>query len=158
MTTSLLGDRLKAARAKAGLTQEALAEAVNAHKFTISKWERGATTPGKPSDYVAISKATGVSITWLRDGKGSVDDPYVAPVEEARRLREANLSSHVVSVGTGSGKTDWFFIANMAVRVLGMEPTIKPERLARVMELGITMASKGTLDDEVVATILRLVT
>ena len=161
---STIGSRIKEARSKAGLTQVALANAVHAHKFTVSKWERGETAPGKPSDYVAIAKVCDVAIPWLKDSDGSVNDSYVPPVEEGRRLRENRMLSssthgtgHAISMATGSGKTDWGLVAYMATKLLQMEPGIGAERLGRVMELGYAMAARGPLDDELLATILKAV-
>ena len=39
------GDKIAAYRKLAGLSQDALADLTDTHKLTISKWERGLTTP-----------------------------------------------------------------------------------------------------------------
>ena len=39
------GDKIAAYRKLAGLSQDELASSTNSHKLTISKWERGLTTP-----------------------------------------------------------------------------------------------------------------
>lgn len=41
-----LGKELKAAREKAGMTQEQAAQAIGATQLTISNWELGKKTPG----------------------------------------------------------------------------------------------------------------
>jgi DNA-binding XRE family transcriptional regulator len=155
MSESVVGNRIKQARVKALLTQEGLADLVSAHKFTVSKWERGETSPGKPSDYVAIAKACNVSHEWLKNGVGSVNDPYAPVYEEGRRHRESQTS---VSGFFGSGKTNsWLVIANLMSMIVEQERSIKPERLAKVLELGCAMAERAPLDNQLVATILRMV-
>jgi len=163
MTNSVVGDRIKQARTKAGLTQVQLGEAVHAHKFTVSKWERGDTSPGKPSDYLAIAKACGVSINWLRDGKGTIEDPYVAPANEDRRLREQRITApHGQAMKVGqiqSGKTNSYqWVAALAAKLLRLDPSLQEDRLARILELGSAMAERGgQIDDEMCITLLRMV-
>ena len=158
MSTSVVGDRIKKSREKAGLTQVQLAKAMSVHKFTVSKWERGETSPQKPSDYVALAKTLNVPIGWIRDGKGSANDPYVPPVEEARRIRESKGDLGRTSNRTCGEECNWLLLAELAVKALGLEPKIQTERLARVLELGQAMAAKGAQPDgEMVATILRMV-
>lgn len=43
-----LGGRLRTARRSAGLTQKQLAEALGVESITVSRWERGVTTPSLP--------------------------------------------------------------------------------------------------------------
>jgi transcriptional regulator with XRE-family HTH domain len=43
-----LGARLRTARRSAGLTQRQLAEAIGVESITVSRWERGVTTPSLP--------------------------------------------------------------------------------------------------------------
>ena len=43
-----VGDRLRTARRSAGLTQKQLAEALGVESITVSRWERGVTTPSLP--------------------------------------------------------------------------------------------------------------
>jgi DNA-binding transcriptional regulator YiaG len=42
---SVLGDRIKAARKKTGLSQEKFAEKFHVSAVTVSNWERGGTVP-----------------------------------------------------------------------------------------------------------------
>ena len=43
-----VGGRLRIARRSAGLTQKQLAEALGVEAITVSRWERGVTTPSLP--------------------------------------------------------------------------------------------------------------
>lgn len=43
-----VGDRLRLARRSAGLTQKQLAEELEVDSITVSRWERGVTTPSLP--------------------------------------------------------------------------------------------------------------
>ena len=43
-----VGGRLRTARRSAGLTQRQLAEALGVESITVSRWERGVTTPSLP--------------------------------------------------------------------------------------------------------------
>jgi transcriptional regulator with XRE-family HTH domain len=43
-----VGGRLRTARRSAGLTQKQLAEALDVESITVSRWERGVTSPSLP--------------------------------------------------------------------------------------------------------------
>jgi transcriptional regulator with XRE-family HTH domain len=43
-----VGDRLRTARRSAGLTQKQLADDLGVESVTVSRWERGVTTPSLP--------------------------------------------------------------------------------------------------------------
>ena len=43
-----VGGRLRTARRSAGLTQKQLAEALSVESITVSRWERGVTSPSLP--------------------------------------------------------------------------------------------------------------
>ena len=43
-----MGGRLRTARRSAGLTQKQLAEQLGVESITVSRWERGVTTPSLP--------------------------------------------------------------------------------------------------------------
>lgn len=69
-----LGERLKKLRGDAGLTQSGLADKLNVHIQTVSKWERGKTLPDV-SSLGAIADALGVPLESLlgdESGRGSV--------------------------------------------------------------------------------------
>src|SRR2546426_12374702 len=67
----MIGDRLKLARRKAGLSLRDLAAAME-NKVTaqaIGKYERGESTPSS-GVLLALSKALGVSLNYLMDTQG----------------------------------------------------------------------------------------
>jgi len=59
-----LGRQISAARAKAGLTQVALAAAAGVAPMTVSRYERGEMEPGALT-LGAIATACGISADWL---------------------------------------------------------------------------------------------
>lgn len=87
-----IGERFRAAREHAGLSQGALAErcATQGHSVSrgqIAKLEVGERVNPRASDAAAIAKATGVRLPWLLDGQGSMlgdtAEPDSSPLEGA---------------------------------------------------------------------------
>ena len=59
------GERLRAARKKAGLRQDALAAMIGCHRLTVTKWETGKQTP---SMYLhELCSVLGVKPQYLQD-------------------------------------------------------------------------------------------
>jgi transcriptional regulator with XRE-family HTH domain len=77
----LIGDNVKAARFKANLTQEGLAELASVHWQTISNIENG-KFPVLVTTFARISQALGVSASRLLDG---LPEPNQARLERARK-------------------------------------------------------------------------
>lgn len=79
------GDRLKAARTHAGITQAALAAKIgNISQANISHLE---TSSGNGSEYtVQFAIECGVSPLWLATGKGEMLGNYTTSDEMVRRL------------------------------------------------------------------------
>lgn len=80
--TALIGDRIRAAREKAGLSQRELADQIpgKADGGQVSKWERG---EHRPSDDTlkAIAQALGRDIAWFHSrepDKSHTPDPFAA--------------------------------------------------------------------------------
>lgn len=59
-------ERLRDARERASLTQEALAERVGASRRSYIGWEQGHHSPN-PRFVRALSDELGVTVPWLRD-------------------------------------------------------------------------------------------
>ena len=59
-----MGVRLRTARRSAGLTQKQLAEALGVESITVSRWERGVTTPSLPR-LRRIAEITGTTVSDL---------------------------------------------------------------------------------------------
>lgn len=68
--------RLKAARKRAGISQERLAEIVGKTKGAVGNWETGENQPG-PDTLRKVAAAVGQSVDYLLTGEGG----YVASIE-----------------------------------------------------------------------------
>lgn len=64
-----LGQRIRAARKGAHLSQVSLAAKIGVAQRTISMWETDKTSP-RLADGVSIALATGVELLWLATGLG----------------------------------------------------------------------------------------
>ena len=74
-----LAQRIRLARRKAKLSQEALAKLLGLQRSAVSNWE--SANPAQPAmaNLIAVAKATNVSLDWLATGKGSMHaghDPH----------------------------------------------------------------------------------
>ncbi len=82
-----LGERIRAARAEKGWKQKHLAAQVDVEPITVSRWERGATSP----DLEVISQvaeATGKPLSYfVGDGGRAGDGEQVRPRWKRRRAR-----------------------------------------------------------------------
>lgn len=67
-----LAQRIRQARRKEKLSQEALAKLLGVQRSAVSNWE--SVNPAKPAmtNLIAIAKATSVSLEWLATGQGSM--------------------------------------------------------------------------------------
>ena len=59
-----VGGRLRTARRSAGLTQKQLADELGVESITVSRWERGATSPSLPR-LRRIAELTGTTVSDL---------------------------------------------------------------------------------------------
>lgn len=65
--------RLKEARGRAGLSQQALADNAGVTRETVCKWERGQKMPCG-YNMVILADALNVSVGWLVAGEGKAHD------------------------------------------------------------------------------------
>lgn len=72
------GSRIKQARLKAGLTQAALARAINTTERNIIRWETSANQP-RIASVAAIAHATEHSIDYFLTPEGEEDDEEADP-------------------------------------------------------------------------------
>lgn len=84
---SPLGPRIRSARADKGWKQKHLAAAVSVEPITVSRWERGATTPDLDA-LGLVAEATGKPLSFFVDQQPSAADKgsletAVGRVEEA---------------------------------------------------------------------------
>ena len=96
-----LCEKIYYCRKKAGLSQDALAEAVGVSRQAISKWELGAAVP-ETTKLVPLAAALGVSVDWLLSEEG--------PEEEADSSQEYDPGCFTYEDGAQSrprGDPDW---------------------------------------------------
>ena len=82
-----LGDRIRAARADLGWKQKHLAAEVRVEPITVSRWERGATTPDLDT-LRAVAQATGKPLVYFVSGEDAVAPP-LAHDETTGRIEDA---------------------------------------------------------------------
>lgn len=71
-----LGERIKLARLKAGVTKSALSKAARVSPSAVTQWENGDTKTLKSASLLAAAKALNVNYDWLATGKGdAVSEP-----------------------------------------------------------------------------------
>jgi len=96
-----LSDRLKAARANAGLSQAALARAVGLTQQAVAALERADTASSRR--LAEIARALNVSIDWLAFGEGSPTPVYTpAPDDGASDYTDVIGYSQAVGLGAGA--------------------------------------------------------
>lgn len=64
-----IGRRIKAARTKAGLTQQALADALGISRVSVTQWE-GDTTKPDGDNIQRLPEILGGSVDWFYSGRG----------------------------------------------------------------------------------------
>lgn len=77
-------ERFKAARRHAGLTQQALADAIGISQAAVNQMESGLIGSFKIAHAFAFEKATGVRAEWVATGKGDKFAPGGAGSPEDR--------------------------------------------------------------------------
>ena len=76
MGYNLFGDRLRALRKQAGLTQQEVAEKLSVHRTAYTKYETSGVMPD-PLGLVVLADLFGVSVDYLV-GRDHVNEPLVA--------------------------------------------------------------------------------
>ena len=82
-----VGGRLRTARRASGLTQKQLAEALGVESITVSRWERGVTTPSLPR-LRRIAEITETSVSDLVRSPDSVTAQAAELAELRKELAE----------------------------------------------------------------------
>jgi transcriptional regulator with XRE-family HTH domain len=78
-----VGARLRAARRGAGLTQKQLAQALGVDSITVSRWERGVTSPSLPRlGRIAEVTATSIGDLVRNADAATADDAELAAIRE----------------------------------------------------------------------------
>lgn len=122
-----LGDRLRAARKKAAMTQKKLAGLIGVERATISQWEIGQHLPGRDS-LLSFAEHTGVRVDDLvkdeiNDNHAEMplaDQPKVDMINTESEVRVADvpeplprsMPKNVPVFGAAAGATEGEFILN----------------------------------------------
>lgn len=97
-----LGDRIRAARADLGWKQKHLAAEVSVEPITVSRWERGATTPDLDT-LRAVAQATGKPLGYFVAGEDAAatvfgGDDRVGRIEDALDRIEAQQEQLLAAI------------------------------------------------------------
>lgn len=85
-----IGERLRWAREKAGVTQQVAADALGISKSAVSQWERNETSPSTDNLREA-ARVYQVLLHWLISGGVEAKDSSIAPPPAQTQRREAAL-------------------------------------------------------------------
>src|SRR3954464_14806157 len=83
-----LGEKIKAARAGKGWKQKHLAAEVDVEPITVSRWERGATTPDLDVLRL-VADATGRPLSYFVDEPGAPEAPTGELTGRVDRLEQS---------------------------------------------------------------------
>jgi len=89
----IIGERVRQARIRAGLTQEKLAQKSQISTVTISRLERGATEYPRRAELTQIAAALGLDVDELMEvSLSSVDQPETTADDEGPSDDEINAA------------------------------------------------------------------
>ena len=88
-----IGDRIRIARERLGLTQSDVARELKVKPQTVQQWESGQTSP-RPKRIHKLAEVLKVSDVWLLTGQGPMraDAPRKAPAESMLAYLEGRVS------------------------------------------------------------------
>ena len=92
-----LCDRIRAARADLGWKQKHLAAEVHVEPITVSRWERGATTPDLDT-LRAVAQATGRPVTYFVAGGEQTFPVYVWGIARVSVPPQVNVVASAIFV------------------------------------------------------------
>ncbi len=136
--SSEIRDRIKLAREKTGLSQEAAAEKANVTQSTWSLWEGGTIPRG--GNRVRIGLALGVNPEWLRTGEGpmELDTARIHPMTR-RSFEAAHLGVVDEVLMDESAKALEGYLELMQISMGFVERTQMAARVYReVLRLGLS--------------------
>ena len=87
-----LNERVREARHKAGLTQEALAGELGVSRSAVAQWEMERGTAPSVENLIALARRSGMAFEYLATGRGGPDcgPPLLAVAEETPVYRHLN--------------------------------------------------------------------
>jgi transcriptional regulator with XRE-family HTH domain len=102
-TRTVVGERIRQARADRGWKQKNLAAEVSVEPITVSRWERGATTPDLQV-LGRVAEATGKPLSYFvgDDGEARAESTLDSAADriEAAALRVAEASERMAAVAS----------------------------------------------------------
>lgn len=130
---STLGERIRAARTRANISQEELARRVGVGKNVVSRWETGQSDL-RADNLRSVTHELGVSADWLLDGKeqsgtGPIEDPvhwgeFLEHYPQIGDLSPSELSGiRDFAARTGLQPRSWIDYAKIADIVLTASPS-----------------------------------
>ncbi len=108
-----LSERLRVARSRKGLSQEALARSIDASLAAVRQWESGRSAPAEEATLRKLAGALDVSAAWLLGLDGESDQPQgervmVDAAVAALRRAAARLQEIVVpNLATPPDSAEW---------------------------------------------------
>ena len=84
-----IGERIKAVRKAAKMTQQDFATAIDVKRLAVAAWEQGQKQPGKARLYVIAAKFN-VDLDWLQTGEGEMRKP---PKPETPASKAADIET-----------------------------------------------------------------
>lgn len=78
-----MGERIRRARRRAGISQAQLADAVRVRRSAVSNWESAAEVHPTMVNLAAIAQACNVSLDWLGTGRGAMSVDTLDDVQAA---------------------------------------------------------------------------
>lgn len=125
VSKAIIGERIRAGRRRAGMSQQSLADRVGVSKMMISKYESGTVIPGSAM-LIALGKVLGVKIEYfLRAVSVRVHTPRYRFRKTLPKKEEAMILAHT---------QDWLERYLIIERILGEEPDLDlpPEDACRI--------------------------
>jgi transcriptional regulator with XRE-family HTH domain len=96
-----LGERIRTARAAKGWKQKHLAAQVDVEPITVSRWERGATSPDL--DVInLVAEATGKPLSYFLGGEE--ETPQAAPSSSALEQAAARIEAAALQIATDADR------------------------------------------------------
>ncbi len=140
----MLGQRIKEARTKAGLSQEALADKLNIARRTVLEYEKGLSDP-KVSTLQRIAEICGVDSAWLLTGnKAQGTTGYYVPPSDTETYPVQRLSLHA-SAGTGIQNEEVEVLETVQIPRFFFRTPQNPDHLKLITVVGDSM--EPTLHD-----------
>jgi len=143
---SSLGDRIRAARESARLSQQAIADHFGVSAQAVSQWETGSTRPGT-ARIATLARLLGVHLEWLLDGQGS----QAASGDPAERGAAATTTVPVIDYVTAGSWSEVVdpFMPGGGFDYIGTDLVISASAFALIIDGG-SMAPEFEAGDKII--------